>query len=156
MCQSETLLRVDKLSLLDLRSTRFCWCRVGSWIGMCLTITLQTALSIPRGMRSSKFVCEGTSTSKLPCLLCNDCAARAVYVMWPGPCHNMWTTHRSLRCLILWIRFRLHVVASSAGILLSVNLDSMWLFTPLMSARVCLSRVHVSQPNISKEQTEVS
>ena len=77
--------------------------------------------------------------------------------MWPGPCRNMCPTHRSLLCLILWIRLRLHVAGlASAGMLLPVNLDNIRLFAPLMSARVCLLRVHVSQPNVSKEQTDAS
>ena len=75
-------------------------------------------------------------------MLCNDCAARTVYVMWPGPCLNMCPTHRSLLCLILWIRLRLHVAGlASAGMLLPVNLDKIRLFAPLMSARICLLRV---------------
>ena len=145
---------------LDLREMHFRWLRVGRWVGMgmWLTIVPQEALSIAKGMRSSKLSWGGASISKLPSVLLFDWAASVVYVMWTGPYLKMCPTYLSLLCLILRMRLRLQVAClASAGILLPVNLDSMRLFVPLMMPSTsCLFRDHVSQTNVNSEQTEGS
>ena len=80
-----------------------------------------------------------------------------IHCMWTGPCLRMWSTQRSLLCLILRIRLRLQVaVLASAGTLLPLNLANIRLFTPLIRPKICLLSDQVSQPKVRREQTDVS
>ena len=77
--------------------------------------------------------------------------------MESGPARMMWPSHRNRLSLIFLIKSKLVVCdRASVGIDFPVIRANITLFAPLILYIVTVSRSHVSQPYVSREQTAAS